>query len=79
MIGQSGTASPLHRAAIVQHPLQPSQIGNFAPDFAHMITSQLFELSAGIGAAVDQTKQLADLLEREAEIAATPDKVYASD
>ena len=54
-------------------------IGNFAADFAYMITSQLFDLSAGIGAAVDQTKQLADLLDRETEIAAAPDKVYASD
>ena len=42
-----------------------------------MIASQLFDLSAGIGAAVDQTKQLADLLDRETEIAAAPDKVYA--
>jgi len=61
----------------LQHPLQPSQIGNFAADFAHMIACQLFDLSAGIGAAVDQTKQLADLLDRETEIAAAPDKVYA--
>ena len=54
-------------------------IGNFAADFEHKIASQLFDLSAGIGAAVDQTKQLADLLDRETEIAAAPDKVYAPD
>jgi hypothetical protein len=44
-----------------------------------MIAGHLFDLSAGIGAAVDQTEQLADLLDRETEIAAAPDEVYASD
>jgi len=42
-----------------------------------MIACQLFDLSAGVSAAVDQAEQLADLLDRETEIAAAPDKVEA--
>jgi hypothetical protein len=44
-----------------------------------MSARQLFDLSAGIGAAVDQAEQLADLLDRETEIAAAPDKGEAPD
>src|SRR6516162_2990210 len=71
-----GVAAALRRHRL-EHPFQPSQIGNFAADFAHMITRQLFDLPAGIGAAVEQAEQLADLLDRKAEIAAAPDKVEA--
>ena len=63
----------------LEHPFELSQIGNFAADFAHMIARQLFDLSAGIGAAVDEAEQLADLLDRETEIAAAPDEVEAPD
>src|SRR6516165_429258 len=73
-----GVAAALRRHCL-EHPLEPSQIGNFAADFAHMIARQLFDLSAGVGAAVDEAEQFADLLNREAEIAAAPDKVEAPD
>jgi len=61
----------------LEHPLQPSQIGNSTADFAYMIACQLFDLSASVGAAVDQAQQFADLRESEAEVAAAPDKVEA--
>ena len=57
--------------------MQPSQISNFAPNFTHMIACQLLDFCASVGAAVDKTKQLADLLDGEAEIAAAPDEVEA--
>src|SRR5215472_19183523 len=63
----------------LEHPLELSQIGDLAADLAHMIARQLFDLSAGVVAAVDEAEQFADLLDREAEIAAAPDKVEASD
>src|SRR6516164_2899864 len=73
-----GVAAALRRHRL-EHPFELSQIGNFAADFAHMIARQLFDLSAGIGAAVDEAEQLADLLDRETEIAAAPDEVEAPD
>jgi hypothetical protein len=44
-----------------------------------MITRQPFDLTASVSAAVDQAEQFADLFDREAEIAAAPDKVEAPD
>src|SRR5262249_3369806 len=63
----------------LEHPLELSQIGNFAADFAYMIARQLFDLSAGTGAAIDQAEQLVDLLDRETEVAAAPDEVKPPD
>ena len=63
----------------LEHPLEPSQIGNFAADFSYMIARQLLDLTTGIGAAVDQVEQLPDLLDRETEIAAAPDEVKPPD
>ena len=63
----------------LEHPLQPPQIGNLAADFADMIARQLLDLSARIGAAVDETEQLAYFLDRETEVAASPDEVEPSD
>ena len=44
-----------------------------------MIARQPFDLGASVAAAIDQTQQLADLLDRKAEIAAAPDEVQAPD
>src|SRR5215472_2193591 len=63
----------------LEHPLELSQIGDLAADLAHVIARQLFDLSAGVVAAVDEAEQFADLLDREAEIAAAPDEVEPPD
>ena len=44
-----------------------------------MIVRQLLDLPARIGAAVNETEQLAYLLDRETEIAASPDEVEPPD
>ena len=51
-IGDS-VAAALRRHRL-EHPFELSQIGNFAADFSYMITRQPLDLSAGIGAAVDE-------------------------
>src|SRR5262249_1105523 len=63
----------------LEHPLQPPQIGNFAADFPHMVPPQPLDLPARISAPVNETEQLAYLLDRETEIAASPDEVEPPD
>src|SRR5215469_13823081 len=76
-IGYGGAAAL--RGHGFEYLLELSQIANFAADFAHMIARQPFDFRASVSAAVDQTEQLADLLDRETEITAATDKVEPPD
>src|SRR5438552_9432186 len=64
---------------VLEHPLDRPEVLNLPVDLVQVLDGDALDLGAGVSPPIDEPQQRADLVEREAELSAPPDKAQALD
>ncbi len=64
---------------VLEHPLDLPEVLNLPVDLVQVLDGDALDLGAGVSPPIDEPQQRADLVQREAELSAPPDKAQALD